>query len=173
MKICQQVLLVTQESCANDMFEPSELFILRCALPQSIQLVGKTILKVCTHENSGCNHINCYNWQFDVVLWIHGCCMTKCICNWNVYSFLVHNFEWQVWERSDYESLYPWTNVNHMLLVNTYKWLLVGFQCELLSIQEVVELFHSPDSSKCLSFQILAILLSLCKSPVFVRALEA
>ena len=58
-----------------------------------------------------------------------------------------------------------WTNVNHMLLVNTYKWLLVSFQCEFLSIQEVVELFHSPDSSKCLSLQILLILFSLCKSP--------
>ena len=45
------------------------------------------------------------------------------------------------------ESLYSWTNVNHMLLVNAYKWLLVSFQCEFLSIQEVVELFHSPDSS--------------------------
>ena len=38
------------------------------------------------------------------------------------------------------ESLYPLTNINHMLLVNTYKWLLVSFQCEFLSILEVVEL---------------------------------
>ena len=120
MKICQQVLLVTQESCANVTFESCELFILQCALPQLIQLVGKTTLTVCTHENSGCNHIHCNYRQFDVVLWIHGYYMTKCICNWNVYSFLVHNFEWQVWGKSDYESLYPWTNVNHMLLVNTY-----------------------------------------------------
>ena len=56
--------------------------------------------------------------------------MTECICNWNVYFLFVHNF-----------------NVNHMFLVDTYKWLLVGFQCKFLSIQEVVELFHSPDSS--------------------------
>ena len=34
-----------------------------------------------------------------------------------------------------------------MFLVDTYKWLLVSFQCKFLSIQEVVELFHSPDSS--------------------------
>ena len=34
-----------------------------------------------------------------------------------------------------------------MFLIDTYKWLLVGFQCKFLSIQEVVELFHSPDSS--------------------------
>ena len=72
--------------------------------------------------------------------------MTECICNWNVYSFFVHNFERQIWERSDYESLYPWTNVNHMFLVDAYKWLLVGFQCKFLSIQEVVELFHSVQS---------------------------
>ena len=60
---------------------------------------------------------------------------------------LVHSFERQVWEGSDYESLYPWTNVNHVFLVDTYKWLLVTFQCKFLSIQEVVKLFHSPDSS--------------------------
>ena len=142
MKICLQVLLVTQKCCANVMFESCELFILQCALPQSNELVGKTTLTVCTHENSGCNHIYCNYRQLDVVLWIHGCYMTKCICNWNVYSFLVHNFEWQIWERSDYESLYPWTNVNHMFLVNIYMWLLVSFQCEILSIREVVELFH-------------------------------
>ena len=59
--------------------------------------------------------------------------------------------EWQVWERSDYESLYPWTNVNHMILVDTYKWLLVSFQCEFFSIWEVEEFFHSPDGSKFLS----------------------
>ena len=52
-----------------------------------------------------------------------------------------------------------------MLLVDTYKWLLVCFQCKFLSIQEIVELFHSPDSSLCLSFQILVILLSLSESP--------
>ena len=40
------------------------------------------------------------------------------------------------------ESLYPWTNVNHVFLVDTYQWLLVYFQCKFLSIQEVVELFH-------------------------------
>ena len=34
-----------------------------------------------------------------------------------------------------------------MFLVDTDKWLLVGFQCKFSSIQEVVELFHSPDSS--------------------------
>ena len=62
-------------------------------------------------------------------------------------AFFVDYFEWQVWERSDYESLYPWTNVNHMFLVDTYKWLLVSFQYEFLSIQEVMELFHSPYSS--------------------------
>ena len=73
--------------------------------------------------------------------------MTECICNWNVCSLFVHNFERHTWEGSDYESLYPWTNVNHMFLVDTYKWLLVSFQCKFLSIQEVVELFHSPDSS--------------------------
>ena len=87
--------------------------------------------------------------------------MTECICNWNVCSFFVHNFERQIWEGSDYESLYPWTNVKHMFLVDTYKWLLVSFQCKFLSIQEVVEHFHSPDSSKCLSFQIVVILLNL------------
>ena len=37
------------------------------------------------------------------------------------------------------ESLYSQTNVNHMLLANTCKWLLVSFQCEFLSIQEVVD----------------------------------
>ena len=73
--------------------------------------------------------------------------MTECICNWNVSYLFVHNFERQVWRGSDYESLYPWTNVNHMFLVDTYKWLLFGFQCKFLSIQEVVELFHFPDSS--------------------------
>ena len=50
-----------------------------------------------------------------------------------------------------------------MLFVNAYKWLLVSFQCEFLSIKEVVELFHSPYGSKCLSLQILVILFSLCK----------
>ena len=45
-----------------------------------------------------------------------------------------------------------------MLLVDTHKWLLVGFQCEFLSIQEVMELFHSP-----YGFQILIILFSLCQ----------
>ena len=50
MKICQQVLLVTWESCANVMFE-CKLFVLQCALPQSIQLVGKTTLTICTQEN--------------------------------------------------------------------------------------------------------------------------
>ena len=49
--------------------------------------------------------------------------------------------------KSDYDSLYPWTDVNHMYLVDTYKWFLVSFQCKFLSIQEVVELFHFPDSS--------------------------
>ena len=49
--------------------------------------------------------------------------------------------------RKIYESLYPWNNVNHMFLVDTYKSLLVSFQCKFFSIQEVVELFHSPDSS--------------------------
>ena len=52
-----------------------------------------------------------------------------------------------------------------MFLVDTYKWLLVSFQCKFLSIQEVVELFHSPDSSQCLSFQILVILLSFGECP--------
>ena len=61
------------------------------------------------------------------------------------------------------ESLYPWTNVNHMLLVNTYKWLLVSFQYEFFPIEEVVELFHSPNCSKCLSLQVLIILFSLCQ----------
>ena len=32
--------------------------------------------------------------------------MTECICNWNVCSLFVHNFERQIWEGSDYESLY-------------------------------------------------------------------
>ena len=91
--------------------------------------------------------------------------MTECICNWNVCSLFVYNFKRQVWEGSDYESLYPWTNANHMFLVDTYKWLLVSFQCKFLSIQEVVELFHSPDSSQCFSFQILVILLSLGECP--------
>ena len=72
--------------------------------------------------------------------------MTEYICNWNIYSLFVH-FERQIWEGSDYESSYPWTNVNHMFLIDTYKWLLVSFQCKFLSIQEVVELFHSLDSS--------------------------
>ena len=62
-------------------------------------------------------------------------------------------------------SLYPWTNVNHILLVDTHKWLLVSFQCEFLSIQEVVELLHSPNGSKCLPFQILVILLSFSQGP--------
>ena len=74
-------------------------------------------------------------------------------------------FERQVWEGSDYESLYPWTNVNHVFLVDTYKWLLVCFQCKFLSVQEIVEFFHSPDSSQCLSLLILVILLSLCECP--------
>ena len=63
-----------------------------------------------------------------------------------------------------YESLYPWTNVNHMLLIDTHKWLLVSFQCKFLSIQEVVELFHSSFGSKCLPFQILIILFSFGQS---------
>ena len=133
-KICCQGLLVTWESCANVTFESCELFILQCALSQSFQLVGKTTLIVCTHENLGCDHIDSYDWEFYVVLWIHRCDMAKGICSWYVHILSVDNFEWQVWERSDYESLYPWTNVNHMLLLNTYKWLLVGFQCEFLSI---------------------------------------
>ena len=93
MKVCQQVLLVTQESCANATFESCELFILQCALSQSFQLVGKTTLTVCTHENSGCDHINSYDWQFYVVLWIHGCDSAKGISNWYVHTFLVDNFE--------------------------------------------------------------------------------
>ena len=162
MKICWQVLLATQESCANVTFESCELFVLQCALPQSFKLVGKSTLTVCAHESSGCDHINCYDCQFYVVLWIHRCDMAKDICNWYVHTLFVDNFEWYVWEKSDYESLYPWTNVNHMFLLNTYKWLLVGFQCEFLSIKDVVELFHSPDCFKCLSLQILIILFSLC-----------
>ena len=39
----------------------------------------------------------------------------------------------------DYKSLNSWTYVNHMLLVYTHKWLLVSFQWEFLSIQEVVD----------------------------------
>ena len=131
-----------------------ELFILQCALSQSFQLVGKTTLTVCTHENSGCDYIDCYDWQLYVVLWIHGCYIAKGIYNWYLHTFLADNFEWQVWERSYYESLYPWTNANHVLLVNAYKWLLVSFQCKFLSIKEVVELFHSPDCSKCLSLSL-------------------
>ena len=119
MKICWQVLLVTWESYANVTFEPCELFILSCALSQLFQLVGKSTLTVCTHQNPGCDHIDSYDWKFDVVLWIHGCDMAKGFCYWYVCSLLVDNFEWQMWERSDYESLYPWTNVNHMLLVDT------------------------------------------------------
>ena len=129
-----------------------------------VQLVGKNTLAVCTHYNLGCDHIDSYDWKFDVVLWIHGCDMAKGICNWYVYSFSVNNFEWQIWERSDYESLYPWTNVNHMLLVDTHKWLLVSFQCEFFSMQEVMELFHSLYGFKCLPFQILIILFSFGQS---------
>ena len=92
------------------------------------------------------------------------CDLAKGICNWYVCPFLVDNFERQIWERSDYESLYPWTNVNHMLLVDTHKWLLVSFQCEFLSIQEVVERFHFPHGSKCLSLQFLIILFSFGQS---------
>ena len=39
------------------------------------------------------------------------------------------------------------------------------FQCEFLSIQEVVEHFHSPNGSKCLPFQILVVLLSFSQRP--------
>ena len=147
MKICQQILLVTRKSYTNVTFESCELFILCCTLSQSVQFVGKATLRFYTHKNSCGDHIDCYDWQLDVVLWIHGGHITECICMWNVYSLFVHNFERQMWEGSDYESLYPWTNVNHMLLVDTSKWLLVSFQCKFLSIQKVVELFHSPDSS--------------------------
>ena len=52
-----------------------------------------------------------------------------------------------------------------MFLVNTYKWLLICFKCKFLTIWEIVELFHSPYSSSCLSFQVLVILLSLCECP--------
>ena len=114
MKICQQVFLVTRESCANVIFESCELLILCCTLPQSVQFVGKATLRFCTHKNLCGDHISCYDWQFDVVLWIHGGHMTKCICNWNVCSLFVHNFERQIREGSDYESLHHWTNVNHV-----------------------------------------------------------
>ena len=50
-----------------------------------------------------------------------------------------------------------------MLLIDTEKWLLVSFQCEFLSIQEVVELFHLPYGSLSLSFEIQIILFSLCQ----------
>ena len=93
MKICWQALLVIQESCANATFEPCELFILQCALSQSFQLVGKTTLSVCTHYNSGCDHIDSYDWKFFVVLSIHGCDSAEDISNWNVYPFLVDYFE--------------------------------------------------------------------------------
>ena len=93
MKICQQVLLVTWESCANVTFEFCELFILQCVLSQSFHLVGKTTLTVCIHENLGCDHIDCYDWHFYVVLWIHGCYSAESICNWYVCSFLIDNFE--------------------------------------------------------------------------------
>ena len=93
MKICRQVLLVTQESCADVAFESCELFILQCALSQFVQLVGKTTLTVCTHENSGYDHIYRYDWQSHVVLWIHGCYTAEGICNWYVYTFSVNNFE--------------------------------------------------------------------------------
>ena len=133
MKICWQVLLVTWGSHANLTFESYELFVLQCALSQLFQIVEKTTLTVCTHENLGCDHINCYDWQFYVVLWICRCDSAKDISNWYLHTLFVDNFERQIWERSDYESLYPWTNVNHMLLVNTYKWLLVSFQCKFLA----------------------------------------
>ena len=147
MKICQQILLVTRKSCTNVTFQSCELFILQYTLPQSVQFVGKATLRFYTHQNLCGDHIDCYEWQLDVVPWVHGGHMTECICNWNVCSHFVYNFERQIWEGSDYQSLYPWTSVNHMFLVDTYKWLLVSFQCKFLSIQEVVELFHSPDSS--------------------------
>ena len=134
VKICWQIFLVTLKSCANVTFEPCELFILHCTLSQSLQLGGKTTLRFYTHQNACGDHINCYDWQFDVVLWIHGVYTTECICNWNVCTLPVHNFERQVWERSENESLYPWTNVNHMLLVDTYKWVLACSQCEFLSM---------------------------------------
>ena len=38
-------------------------------------------------------------------------------------------------------------SANHVLFVDTYKWLLICFQCESFTIQEIVELFHSPYSS--------------------------
>ena len=131
MKICWQVLLVTQESCANVTFESCVLLILRCALSQSFKLVGKTTLTVCTHENSGCYYIYIflyilYYYIFYAVLSIHRCDSAKGISNWYVHTLFVDNFERQIWERSNYESLYPWTNVNHMLLVNTSGFWLVS-----------------------------------------------
>ena len=48
MEIYWQVLLLTWESCANVAFQSCELFIMRCTLSQTLQLVGKTTLIVCT-----------------------------------------------------------------------------------------------------------------------------
>ena len=53
-----------------------------------------------THYNLCGDHIDCYDWQLDVVLWIHGDHMTECIYNWNVCSLFVHNFERQIWKGS-------------------------------------------------------------------------
>ena len=114
MKICWQIFLVTRKSCVDVTFESCELLILCCTLSQLVELVGKATLGFYTHLNPCGDHIDCYDWQMDVVFWIHGSHTTECIWNWNVCSLLVHNFERQIWKGSDYESLYPWTNVNHI-----------------------------------------------------------
>ena len=148
MKICRQVLLVTWESCANVTFESCELFVLQCALPQSFQLVVIILTAIIGNFMLSSGPIG--------VIWLRASATGMST------PFLKTTLKGR-YGNDLTMSLYPWADVNHMLLVDTYKWLLVGFQCEFLSIQEVVELFHSPDSSKCLSLQILIILFSLCQ----------
>ena len=133
MKICQQILLVTRKSCVDVMAESCELIILHLLFLSWSNLLEKL------------------SWDSTVIR-IHVVIMfTATMSKWMLSSGSIGVTQLSVsatgmsfpflyttlkgrYGNDLTISLYSRANVNHVFLVDTYKWLVIFFQCQFLTI---------------------------------------